>query len=172
MSEALKSTEEHKTIIRRFSEEILTEKRLDVVDQLVARDYVDHAALPGQAPGLEGAKQKWAMWLAAVPDLRTTIEELVAEENTVAARWTAEGTHQGELLGIPPTGQRFRFSGISIFRIRDGRIVEQREEWDRLSLLQQLGAIPARAASAAEASSSHPVQAGAVPTSHTDAGSV
>jgi predicted ester cyclase len=98
------STEDNKAVIRRWNEEIFNEKRIDRADELVTQDYVDHAALPGQAPGLEGAKQKWAMYGAAIPDLRVTMDEMVAEGDRVAARWTAEGTHQGELLGVPPTG--------------------------------------------------------------------
>jgi len=78
--------------------------RLDQMDEFFAPDYLDHAALPGQAPGLEGAKQKWAMYLVALPDMRATIEEMVAEEDEVGLRWTVEGTHRRELLGIRPTG--------------------------------------------------------------------
>jgi steroid delta-isomerase-like uncharacterized protein len=138
------STEDNKAVIRRWNEEIFNEKRTDRADELVTQDYVDHAALPGQAPGLEGAKHKWAMYVAAIPDLRVTMDEMVAEGDRVAARWTAEGTHEGELLGIPPTGKRIRWSGISICRVAEGKLAEQFERWDRLDLMQQLGVIPAR----------------------------
>ena len=138
------STADNKAVIRRWNEEIFNEKRIDRAGELVTQDYVDHAALPGQAPGLEGAKQKWAMYSAAIPDLRVTIDEMVAEGDRVAARWTAEGTHQGELLGVPPTGRHIRWSGISICRMAEGKLAEQFERWDRLDLMQQLGVIPAR----------------------------
>jgi predicted ester cyclase len=82
--------------------------------------WIDHAALPGQAPGLEGAKQKWAMYLAGIPDLRVTIEEMVAEGDKVGVRRSYEGTHRGELLGVPPTGKQVRIGGISIFRLAPG----------------------------------------------------
>ena len=83
--------------------------------------WIDHAALPGQAPGLEGAKQKWAMYLAGIPDLRVTIEEMVAEGDKVRVRRSYEGTHPGgELLGVPPTGKQVRIGGISIFRLARG----------------------------------------------------
>jgi predicted ester cyclase len=98
------STEDNKAVIRRWNEEIFNEKRIDRADELVTQDYVDHAALPGQAPGLEGAKHKWAMYVAAIPDLRVTMDEMVAEGDRVAARWTAEGTHQGELWASRPPG--------------------------------------------------------------------
>jgi steroid delta-isomerase-like uncharacterized protein len=136
------STEENKAIVRRWFEEVINQQRVDRAGELVTQDYVDHGALPGQAPGLEGAKQKWAMYIAAVPDLHGTVEDMLAEGDEVAARWTAEGTHQGELLGVPATGKRFRFSGISICRLAEGKMAEQFEQWDRLDLMQQLGVIP------------------------------
>jgi steroid delta-isomerase-like uncharacterized protein len=138
------SPEDNKAIVRRFFEEVLNEKRLDRADELVAPDYLDHAALPGQGPGLEGAKQqRWAMYFAAIPDLHSTIDDLVAEEDKVVVRYTGEGTQQGELLGIPPTGKRFRFSGICIIRLAEGKIAENWEEDDVLGLMQQLGVLPA-----------------------------
>jgi steroid delta-isomerase-like uncharacterized protein len=136
------STEENKAIVRRWFEEVINHLRVDRSGELVTQDYVDHGALPGQAPGLEGAKQKWAMYIAAVPDLHGTVEDMLAEGDEVAARWTAEGTHQGELLGVPATGKRFRFTGISICRLAEGKMAEQFEQWDRLGLMQQLGVIP------------------------------
>jgi len=138
------SIDENKTIVRRFFEELWNAKRLDRLDELVARDYVDGNALPGQAPGLEGSKQKWAMYFAGVPDLSAKIEDLVAEGDKVVVRFTAEGTHQGNLLGVPPTGKRLRVTGISIYRLVEGKVMEHWEEGDRLGLLQQLGVIPAR----------------------------
>jgi len=135
------STEENKTIVRRF-EELFNEKQVDRADEFVARDYIDHAAQPGQAPGLDGAKQKWAMYIAAIPDLRVPIEDIVAEGDKVVVRWTAEGTQRGELLGIPPAGKRLRFSGISIYRLAEGQVAEVWEQFDRLGLMQQLGVIP------------------------------
>ena len=135
------STEENKTIVRRF-EELFNEKQVDRADEFVAPDYIDHGALPGQAPGLDGAKQKWAMYIAAIPDLRVPIEDMVAEGDKVMVRWTAEGTQRGELLGIPPAGKRLRFSGISIYRLAEGKVAEVWEQFDRLGLMQQHGVIP------------------------------
>jgi steroid delta-isomerase-like uncharacterized protein len=136
------SVDENKAIVRRFFEELWNAKRLDRVDEFVAQDYVDGNALPGQAPGLDGAKQKWAMYFVGIPDLTATIHDLVAEGDRVVVRFTAEGTHQGRLLGVPATGKRVRVSGISIYRLAEGRLVEHWEEGDRLGLLQQLGVIP------------------------------
>lgn len=136
------STEENKAILRRWFEEVINEQRVDRADELVSQDYVDHGALQGQAPGLEGAKRKWAGYIAAVPDLRTWSEDMVAEGDEVAVRWVAEGTHKGELLGIPPTGKQFRFTGLSICRMAKGKMAEQWEEWDKLDLMRQLGVMP------------------------------
>jgi steroid delta-isomerase-like uncharacterized protein len=137
------SPDEHKAIIREHVEVLFNQHRVDRTEETVTADYLDHAPLPGQVPGLEGAKQKWAAYLAAVPDMHATVEELIAEGDKVAVRWTVQGTHQGELMGIPATGRRAVFRGISIYRLDDGKIVEQWEQWDRLDLLRQLGVIPA-----------------------------
>jgi steroid delta-isomerase-like uncharacterized protein len=123
-------------------ETIFNQKQVDRADELVAPDYIDHAALPGQAPGLEGAKKKWAMYLAGVPDLRVSIEDMVAEADKVAVCRSYEGTHQGEPLGVPPTGRYVQLAGISIFRLAQGKIAEQWEQLDRLALMQQLGVLP------------------------------
>ena len=132
------SPDDNKAILHAYVETIFNQKQLDRAGELVASDYVDHAALPGQAPGLEGAKPKWAIYLAGIPDLRVTIEELVAEGDKVAVRRSYAGTHRGELLGIPPTGKQVRIGGISIFRLTEGKIAEQWEQLDRLALLQPL----------------------------------
>ncbi|MGH2587950.1 MAG: ester cyclase [Dehalococcoidia bacterium] len=139
------STDENKAIMRRFIEAVFNEKRLDRAEELVAPDYLDHGALPSQAPGIEGAKQRWAMFNAAIPDMRTTIEDLVAEGDKVVVRYTAEGTQQGEMMGIPPTGKRFRMTGINITRMAGGKLAEHWAEMDMLGMMQQLGVIPAPA---------------------------
>jgi predicted ester cyclase len=136
------SLEGNKDVIRAYVQTIFNQQQVDRADELVAPDYLDHAALPGQAPGLEGAKKKWAMYLAGIPDLRVTIEEMVAEGDEVAVRRSYEGAHCGELLGVPPTGKQVRIGGISIFRLAGGKIAEQWEQLDRLALMQQLGVFP------------------------------
>jgi steroid delta-isomerase-like uncharacterized protein len=145
------SLEDNKKIVRTFFETLWNEKRLDRIDELVAHNYIDGNPLPGQAAGLEGAKQKWAMYFAGIPDLSAKIEDLVAEEDKVVIRFTAEGTHQGTLLGVPPTSKHLRVTGISIYRLTEGKLVEHWEEGDRLGLLQQLGVIPGPARSTATA---------------------
>jgi steroid delta-isomerase-like uncharacterized protein len=136
------SVEGNKEVIRAYVETIFNQQQVDRASELVAPDYRDHAALPGQAPGLEGTKQKWAMYLAGIPDLRVTIQELVAEGDKVAVRRSYEGTHRGELLGIPATGKPIQIDGISILRLADGKTAEHWEQLDRLALMQQLGVLP------------------------------
>ena len=87
--------DDNKAIIRAFVETVWNGRQLDRAGELVAADFVDHAPMPGQAPGLEGVKRKWAMYLDAIPDFRITIEDLVAEGEKVAVRRTYEGTHRG-----------------------------------------------------------------------------
>jgi steroid delta-isomerase-like uncharacterized protein len=142
------SIEANKEIVRSFFDTLWNDKRLDRIHELVARDYIDGNPVLGQAAGLEGAMQKWAMYFAGIPDLTAKIEDLVAEGDKVVVRFTAEGTHEGTLLGVPPTGKRLRVSGISIYRLAEAKIVEHWEEGDRLGLLQQLGVIPTPAATA------------------------
>jgi len=139
------SSEENKALVRRFYEEVFNQKQLDRAGEFVAPDYLDHGAVPGQGPGLEGAKQqRWAMYFAAIPDLHATIDDMVAEGDKVVVRYTAEGTQLGQLPGIPPTGKRFRTSGISVYRLAEGKLAEQWEQADMLGLMQQLGVLPAR----------------------------
>jgi steroid delta-isomerase-like uncharacterized protein len=145
------SIELNKDAVRRFAEVIFDEKCFDRADEVALPDYIDHGAMPGQPPGLAGARQKWTMWGAACPDLHVSIEDLFAEGNQVAARWRAIGTHTGTLLGIPASGKRFQFDGMSVFRIASGKVAEQWEAWDRFDLLQQLGAVSSPTATPAQA---------------------
>jgi steroid delta-isomerase-like uncharacterized protein len=115
------SLEENKALIRAHVEALFNQHRVEQTEEFFTHDYLDHAPLPGQAPGLAGAKQKWTSYLTAVPDMRATIQDMVAEGDKLAVRWTVQGTHRGELLGIPPTGKPVRFSGISIYRLAAGR---------------------------------------------------
>jgi steroid delta-isomerase-like uncharacterized protein len=88
------------------------------------------------------------MYRAAFPDLKITVEDQIAEGDKVVTRWTAEGTHDGDLPGLPASGRSSTVTGIGIDRIEGGKIVEAWGNWDTLGMLQQLGAIPAPAAAA------------------------
>jgi steroid delta-isomerase-like uncharacterized protein len=137
------SAEENKAIARRADEELFDRGNLDVADELFAPNFVFHDPASGEDwHGPESVKQYAAMLRAAFPDLRYTVEDQIAEGDKVATRYIASGTHQGDLMGIAPTGNRVEITGISITRIEDGKIEEIWENYDTLGMMQQLGVIP------------------------------
>ena len=138
------STEENKAFLRTWVEEVWNKGNVALVDQMVAANYLYHDP---QNPlhGPDGFKGLHAMYRSAFPDLQFTIEDMVAEGDKVAWRYTGSGTHQGELMGIPPTGKRAVVTGILISRIVNGQFVEDWNTIDLLGMLQQLGVIPAMA---------------------------
>ena len=135
------SAEENKAIARRGYEAI-NQNNLDALDEVVASDITDHNPSPGQAPGLEGVKQWFSSLHTAFSDFHVDVEDMIAEGDKVVARVTGSGTHQGEFMGIAPTGNRIEFSGIDILRIAEGKVAEHWGNFDNLGMLQQLGAIP------------------------------
>jgi len=136
------SIEENKAIVQRAAEEVMSKKNLAVVDELFAADYVSHAAGGQEVRGPEGVKQFLSMYDSAFPDMRETIEDMVAEGDKVVARVTMTGTHQGEFMGMAATGKQVTVTGIAILRIVGGKVVEEWREDDRLGVMQQLGVIP------------------------------
>jgi steroid delta-isomerase-like uncharacterized protein len=112
----------------------------DGLDELMAPDFVDHNPIPNQAPGREGFKEWMAMARAAFPDIRGTVEDLVAEGDRIAARTTWRGTHLGEFLGVGPTNKRVSLSAFHLVRFSQDRAVEWWGTADLLGALQQLGA--------------------------------
>ena len=135
------STEAHKNIVRRFVEEVQNEGNLTALEELTAPAYVNHNAPPGVPPNREGMKQLTAMFRQAFPDGRMTIEDMIAEADRVATRKTFRGTHQGELMGIQPTGKTVVIQLMDITRLTDGKVIESWHMGDDLGLLQQLGAL-------------------------------
>src|SRR4029453_8059886 len=119
---------------------------LSIADEIYSDDYVGHdPTKPEPIRGIEGAKEEAAGYRAAFSDLTLTIDNQVAEGEYVVQRWTARGTHDGDLEGIAPTGVNATTGGISISRIVDGKIVEDHTQWDALGLMTQLGVVPAMA---------------------------
>jgi steroid delta-isomerase-like uncharacterized protein len=135
--------DENKAVVRRFVDEVLNKGNFRVMDEVVAPEFVNHTTRAGFPPTRESTKEQLAMYRSAFPDMRTTVEDMVVEGDRVVSRWTAQGTHQGELMGVPPTGKRVTVSGVDITRVASGKIVEHWEYWDQLELLQQIGAVPA-----------------------------
>ena len=130
---------------RRFMEAAFGQGNMDVVDELIASDYVHHFpddAEGGGVRGPEGMKELIGSFRSAFPDIEFTIEEQVAEEDKVVMRLTARGTHEGELQGIPPTSRRVTVMGMVMSRSAGGKMVESWELYDNLGMMQQLGLIP------------------------------
>lgn len=137
------STEENKNLVRRWIEE-LNKGNLDAADDLFTADYILHdpGVPPNLPPGPEGVKQFVRPIIEAIPDMKGTIEHLVAEGDKVAIWGTITGTHQGELAGVPRTGKPLNFILTSIIRFADGQFAEEWQLGDSLTMLQQIGAIP------------------------------
>jgi steroid delta-isomerase-like uncharacterized protein len=135
-------SEQNKARIRRVIEEVYNRGDLDLVDEVAASDLIIHAASQ-DIRGREGAKQYVATLRAGFPNLHFTIEDQVAEGDTVVTRWTARGTHGGEFQGVPATGREVLMTGTDIDRMAGGRVVECWSHADELGLMRQLGAAEA-----------------------------
>jgi steroid delta-isomerase-like uncharacterized protein len=132
--------EENKALVMRFYEEVWNRGNLDVTSEVFAPEYVRHDLRPSEVlPGPAGQAKIAADFRAAFPDLEMEVDLILAEEDLVAARWTTEGTNTGRWGGHLPTGKWARFSGVNIFRFRDGKVAELWNHRDDLGLVQQLG---------------------------------
>ena|SRR5690242_4140298 len=136
------STAENKALVRRFYEEI-DKGNIDVLDELVAEDYMDHnpPPFPDLAPGREGLKQAFRMFLKATPGYHR-IEEQIAEDDKVVTRMTSLGKHEGDLPGAPRTANDLKMTSITIHRIANGKLAEKWSDKDTLGFLQQIGVLP------------------------------
>jgi len=133
--------DENKKLYLRLAGEVLTNKNLAVVDELITSDFTEHVGGQARRVGVEGFKAARLRRNAAFPDWKVTVDDIIAEGDKVVARATGEGTHLGEYMGIPPTGRRIKVSWIAIYRIADGRLAEHWQHIDELGLRQQLGAV-------------------------------
>ena len=129
--------------MRRTVEEAWNNGSLAVLDELTAANYVGHdPANHNAGRGPDAEKQMVSTYRTAFPDLEIIIDDMVAEGDKVATRWTARGTHKGDLMGIASTGKQGTTTGISIDRIVGGKVEEAWTNWDLLGIMQQLGAVP------------------------------
>lgn len=136
-------SEENKALARRWFEELFNQEELDVADEILAQGHLDHdPTLPDTSDGPEGSKETVRLYRGAFPDTHITVEDQIAEGDLVVTRWTARGTHQGDLMGVPPSGNQATVEGITINRISDGKIAESWANYDALGMMQQIGAIP------------------------------
>ncbi len=142
-------SEQNKAVVRRLFEAWSTGE-LEQLDEVVAADAVDHDPYnPHAGEGREGLKRTIGMYRDAFPDVQFTIDDQIAEGDKVVTRWTATGTHEGELMGAPPSGRRSTITGIGIDRLEDGKIVEAWTNWDTLGMFQQIGLVGEQAAAQA-----------------------
>jgi steroid delta-isomerase-like uncharacterized protein len=134
----------NKALVRRLLDEMNNQGNITIIDELVAPDFVEHEANPPGIPqDREGVKQIFSMYHNAFADVHATIDDMIAEDDKVVVFMTVRATHVGEFAGVPPTGKRLEVQILDIFRVVEDQV---RDHWgitDRLSMLQQLGVIPA-----------------------------
>jgi len=136
------NTTVNKTVIKRFVDECLNKKNLEALHELVMEDFMEQVPFPGQGPGREGLRVTLVGFHQAFADSHWTLQEQIAEGDTVVSRFTMTGTHRGEFLGIPATGRPVNVWGVVIDVVRGGKMVGSRILMDTLGLMQQLGVIP------------------------------
>jgi len=132
------SSDENKVLERRLVEEVWNKHNPGAADEFVAPDVIQNNSLPGLKPGRDGYKQTLEMVFSAFPDVRLTIEDLIAEGDEVAERWTIRGTHRSDFMGVPATNRQVTVSGIDIYRYAGGKRVETWSQYDSLGMMQQL----------------------------------
>jgi steroid delta-isomerase-like uncharacterized protein len=138
------STEQNKEVARQLIETVINRKNVNLVEQFLAADFIEHEELPPGLPtGREGTKILFTMLHSAFPDLKATINDLIAEGDKVVANMTWTGTQEGEFMGMPPSGNRMSIGVIDIYRVVGGQIKEHGGLTDTMAMMQQLGAMPA-----------------------------
>ena len=129
-------------VVRRFFEVGPSGGDLEAADALLSPEFSLHTPLPTPGPGIPAMNNVITTCRAAFQDLQVTIEDMMAEDDRVACRFTARGVHAGEFMGLPPTGKKIAMTGIEIFRLRNGKITELWGEANLMGLMQQLGILP------------------------------
>ncbi len=132
---------ENKRLARRIFEELGNRGNMAVIPELVGSEFVNHQLDGHEVRGPEGMRRVVGEFRTAFPDVHVTVDDQIAEADIVVTRWTAAGTHRGPLGEVAPTGKRVKFSGISMMRFDNARLIEEWELADQLGLLRQVGAI-------------------------------
>lgn len=136
----------NEAVVRRFVEEVLNAHDAIAADEILAPDHILHyMLLPEPMVGAKNWEQAMSGYFSAFPDMIVTIDDIISQGDRVAARWTATATHTGPLMGIPPSGNRVTWIGMGVYKIVDGKIVEQWGIDDALGLMQKIGGIPSGA---------------------------
>jgi predicted ester cyclase len=133
--------EQNKDIARRIYEEVINKRDLDLLDELVRPDYIEHDPLPGQREGLDGIRDRYRMLIEGL-NPHFTIEDVIAEGDRVVVRWTNSGTNIGEFLGAPATNRSFTTAGIDIYRVEGAKLAEHWHVVDVYGQMLQLGLLP------------------------------
>lgn len=134
--------QENKELARRFHEEVWAKRNLDFIDEQIAEDFVGYdPSLPEPVRGPDGVRETAERFQSAFPDAGVEIEQLVAEDDLLAIHRTLTGTHEGEFMGIEPTGAEVEVAGMAIYRLEDGKTVEEWQVVDMFGLLVQLGVV-------------------------------
>jgi steroid delta-isomerase-like uncharacterized protein len=136
------STESNKSAVRRGFEEGMNQRKLEVFEEFVAPEYVNHN-MPAPSPGPAGLKAVLQSFLEAFPDMNIRIEQIIGEGDLVATRGHFTGTHRGSFMGMAATGKPVTVGYMDFWRFRDGKAVENWVQMDILGLMQQIGAVPA-----------------------------
>jgi steroid delta-isomerase-like uncharacterized protein len=134
---------DNKAIVRRLYEEVWNKRRLEAVDQLISPSHaLNDPIVSGSQIGPELYKRRVVEFTASFPDLRFTIEDMIAEKGNVVVSWIISGTHKDEFMDIPATGRKVSVEGITIHHITNGKILDSYARWDALGLMRQLGDVP------------------------------
>lgn len=137
------STEDNKALARRFYNEAINGGNVDLIDELVSENFVEHEQFPGlPTTGPEAPKAALGMFRAAFPDLQMTADDMIAEGDKVVVRVTMSGTHKGEFMGIPPTNKAFKVQAIDIIEVHDGKATAHWGQTDQAAMMEQLGLAP------------------------------
>lgn len=142
MSEQRRQSDHNKDVMQRFYDEVVNAGNLDLIDELLTDNFVEHEDLPGVPPGREGVKQFFAMFRSAFPDVTMTPDHMLAEGDLVAAYVTFRGTHEGEFAGVPATGKSVTFQAMDLVQFADGVATAHWGVTDMAALLTQLGVMP------------------------------
>ncbi|MFH5800115.1 ester cyclase [Haladaptatus sp. CMAA 1911] len=145
------TAEENERLVRRDPDEIWSDGRVELIDELYHEDFVLHdPSSPESDAGRDEYREYVETYRRAFPDAEYTVDDIVSDGDTVMLRYTAEGTQDGELLGIKPTGKHVTVSGMEEYRVEDGKITEMWTNYDSFGLFRQLGVVPSLAELARE----------------------
>ncbi len=133
------SAEENRAITRQLIEQLFNTGNHEIADEILAADYLDRSPSHPDLSGPENVKRAVREWRAAFPDTINTVDDMVAEGDRVAVRWTTHATHRGEFMGLAATGKRIAVTSFGIFRLSKGKIVESWDTFNVVEMMRQLG---------------------------------